>query len=71
MDEAVSGVPVTVGVIDPGSAVTPLATVSTDANGRATFSGLTITGVPGAYFLDFTAPAYTENAVPVTVSAAP
>jgi len=70
-DEAVSGVPVTVSVIDPGSASTLLATVSTDANGRATFSGLTITGVPGAYFLDFTAPAYTENAVPVTVSAAP
>jgi hypothetical protein len=68
---AVSGVQVTVGAISPANDFTTLSTVATDANGRATFTGLTITGGAGQYFLDFTAPGYTENAVPVDVAAGP
>jgi hypothetical protein len=68
---AVAGVQVTVALIDPASIRTTLATVATDANGRAAFSGLTIAGGAGRYFLDFTAAGYTEAVVPVDVTPAP
>ena len=50
---------------------TPL-TLTTDANGRAVFTDLTLTGQPGHFPLYFTAVGYTEVAsAPVTVAAPP
>jgi len=45
-------------------------TVKTDANGRATFSGLSIAAA-GQYVLDFVATGYSEHAVDLTVNPAP
>ena len=64
---ATQGVPVTVRAILGGTA-TDLATVATDADGRATFTGLTITGSPGLYFLDFISTGYVELLAEVTVT---
>ncbi len=70
-DVAVGGVQVKAAVIDPALNRTVLSTVATDGNGRATFTGLTITGAAGQYLLDFTASGYVENAVTVDVAAGP
>jgi GlcNAc-PI de-N-acetylase len=64
---ATEGVPVTVRAI-LGETATDLATVATDADGRATFTGLTITGSPGVYFLDFISTGYVELLAEVTVT---
>jgi hypothetical protein len=70
-DLATAGVTVTVAIQDGG----PLAgsvTAVTDAQGRATFSGLTITGDPGTRTLDFSAPGFVGvSSSPITVLPTP
>ena len=53
-----------------GGAATTLGSVKTDANGRATFSGLAIDGT-GQFDLDFVATGYAEHVVTIDVSAGP
>ncbi|HUF49674.1 MAG TPA: hypothetical protein VMN60_02495 [Longimicrobiales bacterium] len=71
---AAAGVVITAAVTGGGATVTN-ATAATDAQGVATFSGLAINGAPGAYSLQFSAPAIsassTSNAVMLVASAAP
>jgi hypothetical protein len=50
--------------------VTATAVSETDANGRATFSGLAIAD-PGQYDLDFVTTGYAEHVVTVEMGAAP
>jgi hypothetical protein len=62
---------VTAIVFQPGGASQELGTVATDGNGRAAFTGLTISGAPGQYELDFVASGFQEHVVPLDLSAAP
>jgi hypothetical protein len=71
VDQATSGVNVTAIVFQPGGASQELGTVATDGNGRAAFTGLTISGAPGQYELDFVASGFQEHVVPLDLSAAP
>jgi adhesin/invasin len=70
------GVTVTVATSAPSTTLSGQ-TATTDANGRAAFSGLTITGIPGPKDLSFSAPGLSSVSAKVTlpsvqtVSAAP
>ena len=54
-----SGVPITASVASGPATLSGNLTVNTDANGRATFSGLTLSGTAGAHTLQFTSPGLT------------
>src|SRR4051812_31620306 len=69
VDQAIADVDVTALVFAGGPAISST-TVKTDANGRATFSGLSMAAA-GQYVLDFVATGYSEHAVDLTVNAAP
>ncbi|MEO8293899.1 MAG: hypothetical protein ABI613_00195, partial [Gemmatimonadota bacterium] len=53
-----AGVPVTVAIQSGGGTLGGTLTVSTDANGQATFTNLTISGTVGQRTLSFTSPGY-------------
>ncbi len=65
-----SGVAVTAAVASGGGTLGGTATVSTDAAGRATFAGLSISGATGAYTLGFSA-AGLAGAASGTITLAP
>jgi hypothetical protein len=69
VDQAIGDVEVTALAFQGGAAIT-LGSVKTDANGRATFSGLAIDGT-GQFDLDFVATGYAEHVVAIDVGAAP
>ncbi len=56
-----SGVPVTVSVASGGATLGGTLTVNTDATGKATFTGLSLTGPTGSHTLRFTSPGLTEK----------
>jgi hypothetical protein len=65
-------VPVTVSVATGSGTLAGTLTVNTDATGRATFSGLSLTGLVGSYTLRFTAPGLGEIiSAAITLSAGP
>ncbi len=67
----VGGVPVTASVTS-GNVVLAGASATTDGNGVATFTGLSLTGTVGAYTLRFTAPTLPAvDANPVTLTPGP
>ena len=55
-----SGVPVTVSVATGSATLSGNLTVNTNSTGRATFSGLTLTGPVGAHSLRFSSPGLTD-----------
>src|SRR5688572_16356660 len=55
-----SGVPVTVAVESGTATLSGTLTVNTNSNGRATFSGLTLSGKVGAHTLRFSSPGLTD-----------
>ena len=55
-----AGVPVTVSVASGTATLSGTLTVNTNSNGRATFSGLTLSGVVGAHTLRFSSPGLTD-----------
>lgn len=55
------GVPVTVSVATGSATLGGTLTVNTDAAGRATFTGLSLTGPTGSHTLRFTSPGLTEK----------
>ncbi|MBK8003895.1 MAG: Ig-like domain-containing protein [Gemmatimonadetes bacterium] len=57
---AQAGLTVTAAIQSGGGTVSAGSTAVTDANGTATFSGLTVTGTPGTRVLVFSAPAFTS-----------
>lgn len=57
---AQAGVPVTVSVASGPATLGGTLTVNTDASGRATFTGLSLSGLVGDHTLRFTAPELTE-----------
>lgn len=64
-----SGVTVTATVVEAGAAASS-ATAVTDGTGKATFSGLTITGLVGSYTLEFDVPGLPPlGSAPITLSA--
>ena len=68
-----AGVAVTVALLTGDGTLGGTRTVSTDANGRATFPGLAITGKVGSYTLSFDAPLFsgvTSSAITLTPGAA-
>jgi|tagenome__1003787_1003787.scaffolds.fasta_scaffold20982425_1 alpha-tubulin suppressor-like RCC1 family protein/5-hydroxyisourate hydrolase-like protein (transthyretin family) len=66
---AEAGVPVAAAVSD-GAGLTGTTTISTDANGRATFSGLSISGAVGSRTLTFTSSGLTAvSAQPIALAA--
>lgn len=70
-DLATAGVTVTVAIGDGGPLAGPVTAV-TDAQGRATFTGLIITGDPGTRTLNFSAPGFEGvSSNPITVLPVP
>jgi len=71
-DLATAGVAVTVNIVAGGGTLAGTATVNTDAQGRATFTDLAISGDPGKRTLGFTATGFTSvNSSEIDVQAAP
>lgn len=68
-----AGIQITASVATgPGAALTPVASVSTDVNGMATFSGLTLSGTIGSYTLAFTGPGLSpDTSTAITVAPGP
>lgn len=65
---AISGVIVTATIIEPDGKAGNSFTATTGASGRATFTGVVITGSPGGYTLNFTSTGWVEVAAPVSLA---
>lgn len=66
---AKSGVVVTAAITSGGGTLGGTTTATTDADGKAAFSGLMITGTAGAHVITFTAPELTSTTASVTLTA--
>ncbi|MES2178081.1 MAG: Ig-like domain-containing protein [Gemmatimonadota bacterium] len=66
---AQAGVPVTVIILSGGGTLSGNTTVNTDANGIATFPGLSISGTAGSRTLEFSDGLRTPATAPITITA--